>query len=175
MFEVVAKRDVTVKSFSFYTDAARTGVIEVYTRVGTYKNNELVSTGWQLVYNRNVQQNGQSVLTVLGDLDTVVTIPTGSIQSFYMVTANYIMYDAGSIEGTVFVEDSSLVLYQGELAIALLFMFSKTAAEILFSMLFSRQRHIRQHISWNWYIRGAMESKDFQRNNQVSHFIFNSH
>jgi hypothetical protein len=116
MFEVLAKRDVTVKSFSFYTDAARTGVIEVYTRVGTYKNNELVSTGWQRVYNRNVQQNGQSVLTVLGDLDTVVTIPTGSIQSFYMVTANYIMYDAGSIEGAVLSEDNALTLRQGACA-----------------------------------------------------------
>jgi hypothetical protein len=115
MFEVVTKRDVTVKSFSFYTDAARTGAFQVYTRVGPYKDNERTNDGgWQLVYNRNVQQNGQNVLTSLGDLDTVVTIPANSTQSFYIVTAKYIMYDAGSREGDMFSQDDALILYQGE-------------------------------------------------------------
>jgi hypothetical protein len=114
MFKLKSKRDVTVKSFNFYTDAARTGTIEVYTRAGTYVNNELVESGWTRVYNKGVNQNGQSVLTTLGDFDTGVTIPSGSEQSFYIVTANYIMYDAGSVEGSILEEDDSLILYEGE-------------------------------------------------------------
>jgi hypothetical protein len=117
VFDVVSKRDVTVKSFSFYTDAARTGGIKVYTRAGSYQGNELTQDGnWQLIYDRNVQQNGQSVLTSLGVLDTVVTIPAGARQAFYIVTANYIMYDAGSTEGNVLSQDNALVLYQGKFA-----------------------------------------------------------
>jgi len=116
MFKLKSKRDVTVKSFNFYTDAARTGTIEVYTRAGTYVNNELVESGWTRVYNKGVNQNGQSVLTTLGDFDTGVTIPSGSEQSFYIVTENYnyIMYDAGSVEGSILEEDDSLILYEGE-------------------------------------------------------------
>jgi hypothetical protein len=114
VFDLVSKRDVTVKSFSFYTDAARTGGIKVYTRAGSYQGNELTSAGWQLIYQKNVQQNGQSVLTSLGDLDTVVTIPAGARQAFYIVTANYIMYDAGSTEGNILSQDNALVLYQGK-------------------------------------------------------------
>ena len=115
MFELKAERDVTVKSFSFYTDAARTGLIEVYTRVGTYQGNELSSAGWSRIYsNNNTQQNGRDVLTSLGNFNTVVTIPKGSRQSFYIWTPNYIMYDGGSVEGAVLSQDASLVLYQGE-------------------------------------------------------------
>lgn len=132
MFEVVAKRDVTVKSFSFYTDAARTGVIEVYTRVGTYGGYELVSAGWSLVYNKTVTQNGRDVLTLLGDFTTGVTIPSGSKQSFYITTAvnNYVMYEyrAGTVEGAVLSEDNALILYYGECT-------SVLSRQILVSML----------------------------------------
>jgi hypothetical protein len=118
MFEMRAKRDVTIKSFSFYTDAARTGVIEVYTRIGSYGGKELVASGWSLIYGKTVNQNGRDVLTQLGSFDTGVTIPANSTQSFYIVTANYIMYDAGSLEWDALSEDTSLILYQGSVTAA---------------------------------------------------------
>jgi hypothetical protein len=114
MFKISSKRNVTVKSFSFYTDAARNGAIQVYTRVGSYQGYELTSGGWQLVHNKTVTQNGQSVLTVLGNFDIGVKIPSNSTQSFYIVTANYIMYNSGSAEGAVLSQDAALILYQGE-------------------------------------------------------------
>jgi hypothetical protein len=116
MFEVATSRDVTVKSFDFYTDAARTDTIQVYTRPGSYVGKEQSSTGWTSIYNRNVQQNGQSVLSSLNGLDTFVTIPANSTQSFYIVTAtaNYIMYDAGIEEGRVLSQDNAIAIKEGE-------------------------------------------------------------
>ncbi len=113
MFDLMPKRDVAVKSFSFYTDAARTGSVKVYTRAGTYLGSELTSGGWDLICNKTVTQNGQNALTSLGDFDAGVRIASGSVQSFYIVTSNFIMYDAGSREGDILSQDNALVLYQG--------------------------------------------------------------
>eukprot|EP00804_Cyclotella_cryptica_P000077 CCRYP_013734-RC/>CCRYP_013734-RC protein AED:0.05 eAED:0.05 QI:386/1/1/1/0.62/0.55/9/209/1800 len=113
MFDLMASRDVVVRSFDFYTDAARYDVVEVYTRLGGYSGNELVVSGWTLIHSKNVTQMGRNTLTTLGDFDTGVTIRAGSTQSFFIYTGFYIMYDKGTVEGQVLASDASLVIYEG--------------------------------------------------------------
>lgn len=114
MFDLTSKQDVTVKSFSFYTDAARNDVIQVYTRPGSYQGNELVQSGWHLIYSKNVNQKGRDVPTELGDFDTGVNISAGSTQAFFITSNFYIMYDKGTAEGGVLSENSSLIIREGK-------------------------------------------------------------
>lgn len=114
MFDLTASRDVVVRSFDFYTDAARTDVVEVYTRPGSYIGNELVVSGWTLIYSKNVTQMGRTILTKLGDFNTGVAVLAGSTRSFFIYTGFYIMYDRGTAEGQVLASDASLTINQGE-------------------------------------------------------------
>jgi hypothetical protein len=115
MFDLMASRDVVVRSFDFYTDAARTDVVEVYTRPGSYSGNEREESGWTLIYSKNVTQMGRNILTKLGDFNTGVEIHAGVIQSFFIYTGFYIMYDVGNVEGQVLASDASLKIYEGEI------------------------------------------------------------
>ncbi|KAL7474661.1 hypothetical protein ACHAW6_000624, partial [Cyclotella cf. meneghiniana] len=113
MFDLMASRDVVVRSFDFYTDVARTDIVEVYTRPGSYIGNELVVSGWTLIYSKNVTQMGRNILTQLGDFNSGVSILAGSTHSFFIYTGFYIMYDRGTAEGQVLASDASLKIYEG--------------------------------------------------------------
>jgi hypothetical protein len=115
MFNLMAMRDTVVKSFDVYTDDARTDVIEVYTRSGGYAGHEVDAAGWEMVFNETVQQMGRTVATTLNGLDNGagVVIRAGTIQSFYIFSAKYIMYDSGSVDGAAFGSDASLTIYEG--------------------------------------------------------------
>eukprot|EP00804_Cyclotella_cryptica_P000056 CCRYP_013735-RB/>CCRYP_013735-RB protein AED:0.36 eAED:0.36 QI:497/1/1/1/1/1/4/262/210 len=113
MFDLIASRDVVIRSFDFYTDAMRNATVEVYTRPGSYSGNELVVSGWTLIHSKNVTQMGRNTLTTLGDFDTGVTIRAGSTQSFFIYTGFYIMYDVGNAEGQVLASDASLAILEG--------------------------------------------------------------
>ena len=114
MFDVVATRDIIVKSFDFYTDAKRKEVIEVYTRPGSYSGHELDETGWSLVHSKLVSQMGRNELTQLGDFDTDIIIRAGTTQGFYINSKYFIMYDKGTAEGQILSSDASLAVYEGE-------------------------------------------------------------
>jgi hypothetical protein len=114
MFDVTASRDVLVRSFEFYTDATRNDVVEVYTRPGSYSGHEVDQSGWSLVYSKNVNQMGRTILTKLGDFNTAVHIQKGSTQSFFIVTNYFLMYDTGTAEGQILSSDDSLIVYEGE-------------------------------------------------------------
>ena len=115
MFDLKASRDVVVRSFGFYTDAARNDIVEVYTRPGSYSGYEHDEDGWLLVHSKSVDQMGRNVLTELGDFDTDVVIKKGATQAFFITTNYFIMYDKGTSEGQVLNSDVSLNIYEGEL------------------------------------------------------------
>jgi hypothetical protein len=130
MFTVTAKdRNVTVKSFSFYTWQVMTSAIQVYTRVGDYRTYEFNSTGWAQVYNKTVTYMGRDTTTALGDLNNGgVQITKDTARSFYIVTNprpgyttdnNYIMYNITTQnEGDLLSQDGALTLHEGEMAAA---------------------------------------------------------
>lgn len=125
MFELMAARDVIVKTFDIYTDEARNDVIEVYTRSGTYSGHEVDASGWTLVSSKSVQQMGRSEVTELGDFDSEVSIRAGSIQSFYIYSSNIIMYDTGTVRGDIFDSDGSLTIYQGRTSLCCVIPFAR--------------------------------------------------
>jgi hypothetical protein len=117
MFMLTAKdRDVTVKSFSFYTWNVMNSEIQVYTRVGDYRTYEFNSTGWEQVYDKPVTYMGRGTLTALGDLNNGgVEITKGTARSFYIVSTNYILYNITTQnEGDLLTQDSALTRLYSE-------------------------------------------------------------
>jgi hypothetical protein len=108
MFNLMALRDTVIKSFDVYTDGERTG---------GYVGHEMDASGWEIVFNKSVQQMGRTDTTTLSGLNngTGVIIRAGTIQSFYIFSANdnYVMYDMGSVDGAAFGSDASLTIYEG--------------------------------------------------------------
>jgi hypothetical protein len=119
MFALKSNCQVTVRSFEFYTYNVMNSAIQVYTRVGNYTGYEFSSAGWAKVYDKTVTYMGQTTLTTLGDLNNGgVQVSNGTVQSFYIVSTNYIMYEKGTGEGKVVSNDGALALHEGEVAAA---------------------------------------------------------
>lgn len=48
-----------------------------------------------------------------GDFNVGVTIPAGTIQSFYIFSTDTVLYSVGSSEGSLFSSNGSLEFYEG--------------------------------------------------------------
>lgn len=112
-----ANRDVSIKSFAFYTYNVRNDWITIYKLRGGGNYTDPASV-WDTVpiYNNYITYMGQTTLTTLGDFLNPVMITAGQVQSFYIVSRNYIMYNTatGNGEGVTPVsQDGALILYQG--------------------------------------------------------------
>jgi hypothetical protein len=113
MFDITASRDLLVRSFDFNTADKRNDLVQVYTRSGSFSGHELDESGWQLVYSKNTTYMGRNILTTLGDFDTGVTIRAGESRAFVILTAHFILYDMGNLEGDVLASDESLTIFEG--------------------------------------------------------------
>ena len=113
MFDLSSSRNVVITSLDIYTDDIRSDAIEVYTRSGSYSGHEVNETGWMLIYNKTVSQQGRFNLTKLGDFEYETTIQGGDTHAFYIYSENTIMYDTGTEEGAVSNNDTSLIIYEG--------------------------------------------------------------
>ena len=117
MFSVKASgRNIKIKSFDFFTGAALTEVVQVYTRPGEFRGFEGSINGWQRVYNKSIAQLGRDVPTSLGEFDSEVVIPANSVQSFLVYTPNKVMYKGGTTdnsEGDLFSTDGTVEFYEG--------------------------------------------------------------
>ena len=111
------RRDVVVNSLEVYSRLARSRVsvetpVQVYVRDGHHAGRELDEEGWDLVYDEtNVDLRGEFETTSLGGLN--VSIPAGSIRSFFVYASDKIRYDRGTGEGGVFFDDGMLQVYEG--------------------------------------------------------------
>ena len=109
MFFVKPLRDVEITSFGFYRNSADTNRVEIWTRTGTYQDNKMSSNGWFLVYDSLVTSQGG--ISNTGNFN--VTVPSNTIQSFYIYTEDIVMYSVGSEEGALFSSNESLEFYEG--------------------------------------------------------------
>ena len=109
MFFVKPLRDVEITSFGFYTNSADTNRVEIWTRTGTYHDNKMSSNGWSLVFDSLVTSQGG--ISNTGNFN--VTVPSNTIQSFYIYTEDIVMYSVGSEEGALFSSNESLEFYEG--------------------------------------------------------------
>ena len=48
-----------------------------------------------------------------GDFSVAITIPAGTVQSFFIYTTDIVLYSVGSLEGSLFSRDDSLEFYEG--------------------------------------------------------------
>ena len=114
MFTIKALRDISVTSLVLNSVARGTGTVKVYTRVGSYRGYEQSSEGWTLIYsNSKVTHKGRGQPTEIGVLNSAVSIYNGVTQSFFVTSSIGLAYQAGTEEGAPFVNDGSVIIYQG--------------------------------------------------------------
>ena len=106
-------RNISLKSFSFFSGSEATSNVQVYTKSGSFQGHEDSIDGWQLIYNAPTAQLGRNIQTFIGDWGEEVTIPANSMKSFLIYTSNKVMYKGGTSEGSQFSTDGTVELYEG--------------------------------------------------------------
>lgn len=106
-------RNITLKSYSFFTGAEATLNVQVYTKAGLFQEYENSVDVWELIYNSSTDQLGRNVPTVLSDWSEEVTIRANTLQSFLIYTPNKVMYKGGTSEGSQFSSDGTVELFEG--------------------------------------------------------------
>ena len=113
MFSVQAKRSVSITALAINSMKTGASHVKVYTRSGTYKDYEKSSVGWELIYdNPDVMHSVRGMPTNLGPFKPTM-IGIGSYQSFFVISDNGLVYQRGTEEGSVFVEDEGLAIQEG--------------------------------------------------------------
>ena len=114
MFTVKALRDISVTSLVLNSVARGVGAVKVYTRTGSYRGYEQSDEGWKLIYsNSTVTHNRRGQPTAIGEFNSAVSIYNGVTQSFFVTSSIGLAYQAGTEEGALFVNDGSVIIYQG--------------------------------------------------------------
>ena len=101
-------------STSRNSNANQTTLVEVYTKLGSYKGYELLNQNtdwefnndWELVYNNSISES----------LDKLhISIANETLQSFYIYTSYPVLYSNGvsGSEGSLYANDSMLEIYEG--------------------------------------------------------------
>jgi len=112
-FTVKALSDIEIISFCINSMTYGDGAVKVYSRDGFYSGYEHSNVGWELIYdNVSTQLGGRGQPTVL-DMVDMLRLSRGEYQSFYVWAERKLVYKRGSIEGTPFVSDESLIIYEG--------------------------------------------------------------
>ena len=116
MFSVQTLRDVSITSISTFIRYTGLGLVQIYTRPGSYVGFEGSATGWINIFDDTILQNGNSVLTHVGPFinNAKVTIAKGMVQSFYVYAPNNLVYRGDAVpEGDLAFSDGSLNFYSG--------------------------------------------------------------
>ena len=114
MFTIKALRDISVTSIVLNSVARGVGEVKVYSRTGSYRGYDQASEGWTLIYsNSTVTHKGRGQPTEIGSFSSAVSISSGATQSFFVTSSIGLAYQAGTEEGAPFVNDGSVIIYQG--------------------------------------------------------------
>ena len=113
MFTIKALNDIVITSFDINTMFRVVGEVKVYTRSGFYSGYESVGIGWDLIYdNASLQMNGRDKPTKLDDV-MAVSLSRGQYQSFYIWAEEKLVYKRGTMEGSPYVSDENMIIYEG--------------------------------------------------------------
>lgn len=115
MFMVKSLRDIDITSLSIYFHYGEAPGVQIWGRSGSYKNYELSSNGWNLIFNSgSVSIPGQKQLVKI-ELTSAVRLSKDSDYSFYIyVSGNSLMYLKGTTEFAVFKVDDALQVLEGQ-------------------------------------------------------------
>lgn len=120
MFTIRAKRNIVIQGFDIFARAHAAINILVYTRGGGF--NDTTFEQWQtntgshddftLLYDGSIPNQGSS-LFVLDDFKQNVRVTEGQTQTFYVFSQEGLKVGYGSELGSIYSEDSSIVIYEG--------------------------------------------------------------
>lgn len=85
MFDVVATSNIMLTEIGFHTSATTTIDVSLYTRVGTYVDNEMDESMWTFVETKNVDGNGGGSSSPF-PLDDPIMMLKGEKRAFYIST-----------------------------------------------------------------------------------------
>ncbi|MHB8790094.1 MAG: reprolysin-like metallopeptidase [Desulfobulbaceae bacterium] len=122
MFDIKARKTVTVRGFSTYMDQGVSGKMEIWYRKGTHVGHESTPADWTLVneVNNVVGTNdyisSPSFVENRIPMEIEVTIPAGKIYGFYLTAAGNpnIEYRSGTSLGAVAAADTYLEVLEGK-------------------------------------------------------------
>jgi len=113
MFDIEAREDVGITSFSTFTGSTSKTWTEVWTRDGSYRGNTADNSGWEKIYFEKSQQRGTAA-PIEVTLKTPVYIQQGETASFYIVSPGKITNVESDVkEGKSIAQDDSIKLYAG--------------------------------------------------------------
>lgn len=112
MFDTFAWQKLRIESFGIFSAYEYSNsTVKVYTRPGNYSSHEVDSSGWNLVFDDQVDFLGQELPTTIF---AGVTVPFESSQSFFIWSPDQkIMYNIGSQEGALYSSNEYLSFYEG--------------------------------------------------------------
>jgi len=113
MFEVEARENVGITSFSTFTGSSTKTWTEVWTRDGSYEGKTTDNSGWDKIYFGKSQQQGLFAPTEI-TLTSPVYIQKGSTASFYLVSPGKIKSLESNVkEGKAIAQNGSITLFAG--------------------------------------------------------------
>eukprot|EP00592_Proboscia_alata_P028718 CAMPEP_0194447672 /NCGR_PEP_ID=MMETSP0176-20130528/129142_1 /TAXON_ID=216777 /ORGANISM="Proboscia alata, Strain PI-D3" /LENGTH=684 /DNA_ID=CAMNT_0039274555 /DNA_START=965 /DNA_END=3019 /DNA_ORIENTATION=- len=103
MFDIFAKKDITIQTFDIHVAVKSEISVEVYTKKGTFVGHEYNPASWisQLLFSADVVGNGPKQATSLPEIYfTTVQIKAGDVQAFYVtLKTGAIVYSNGNGSG----------------------------------------------------------------------------
>ena len=85
MFDVVAKKDISIKSFTTHIHTTIEEDVEIYTKSGSYLPAQADETQWEKIQGRLVEEpEGKGTGTRLPDLWTPIWMRAGETRAFYI-------------------------------------------------------------------------------------------
>ena len=121
MFDIKAKKTITIQAFSTYIGQGISGKMEIWYRQGTHVGHETVAADWTLlgsvdnVIGSNVFNSPpfvQNRIPIKLDLE----IPAGEVYAFYVTTiaaSPYMDYRSGTTRGSVSAANSDMEVLEG--------------------------------------------------------------
>jgi hypothetical protein len=114
MFTIQAIRDVEINSLYTFVRSNTVGLVQVYTRKGSYSGFEKSDVGWELVFDKSILLNGIGQVTELSFGKTKVSVAAGQFQSFYVYSPSNLAYRSEEVqEGDLIKSDDSFRFFTG--------------------------------------------------------------
>lgn len=113
MFDINAKRAITINSFEVNTDNATDAPVAIYYKAGTHVSFETSSASWTLLGLANITGTENSYTKI--PLPLNVTIPAGQTAAFYITHTNgtLINYSNGTGVGNIITQDTNIQILEG--------------------------------------------------------------
>lgn len=111
-FDCKPKTDVTVTGFNFVPNSSGTFTVKIYWKSGTHVGNETNNSAWTLLgSSSSFSGTGGAITRIPVTISKQLT--ANQTYAFYIIATNIIGYTNGSSLGSIAVQNSDMIIYQG--------------------------------------------------------------